>query len=500
MKRIRSLKIFLIGFFSFLIFTLPLGAQTDRSAILATMHSISSNELFQYIEELASEKYKGRLSGTVEYDQAAAWVAENFKKWNLQPAGDDGFFQKFKNPYTLIFPGCELILHIPYKKVEIKKYYHFDDEFIPGSTSGSGEVTAEVIYVGYGITAPELGYDDYGRVDVKGKIVLLEREVPVNPKREPERFKKWRPYSFHQYKLQNAVKHGAVGMLYNYGPIANPNNAYFSDFIYTHVGKNVVQDIFAGTGKNHRRVVEKIKQKLKPQSFRTGKKVTIKNVTKHFPDGMTKNVLAILPGDDPEKRDEFIVIGAHLDHVGQCWQTMPGANDNASGIAVMLGLAKALAKFPGELKRSVLFIAFGAEEQAVAGSKFYLDHPVVPLEKSVCFLNLDGVGCGDSLRALAGRNFPELWNFIDQANQEFVHRFIRTSYFANIARPRLDAARFLWKGIPSISFSAYGAKSFYHNTHDRIETITPEILEDLAQILFISVVNIANAPETNFRK
>jgi hypothetical protein len=102
---------------------------------------------------------------------------------------------------------------------------------MPGSTSGNGEVTAEVVYAGYGITAPELGYDDYAGIDVKGKIILIEREAPVSPDAGAEKFNPWYNYSFHQTKLENAVKHGAAGMLYNYGPISNPNNAYNEKFM-----------------------------------------------------------------------------------------------------------------------------------------------------------------------------------------------------------------------------------------------------------------------------
>ena len=99
-----------------------------------------------------------------------------------------------------------------------------EEDFFPGSTSGSGEVSAEVVYVGYGITAPELGFDEYAGLDVKGKIVLVEVEVPVDPGKKPAEFARWRPYSFHQYKMRNAREHGAAGVLYNY-PIVNPNCA-----------------------------------------------------------------------------------------------------------------------------------------------------------------------------------------------------------------------------------------------------------------------------------
>jgi len=472
----------------------------DEQIKIRTLHSISSHELLGYIQELTSDKYEGRLTGTEGYNKAAKWVASKLKSWGIQPLGDNNtYFQQFYIPYTLVFEGCEAAMHLPQKDDVIKKYYHFDDDFIPGSTSGSGEITAEVIFAGYGITAPELNYDDYKDVDVKDKIILIEREVPVST-RNPEQFKKWRPYSFHQYKLENAVKHGAKGMLYNYGPIANPNNAYDANFIYSHVGNTVVKDVFAGTNKNHKDVVDKIKQDLKPQSFNTKKIFTIKNNTEHHPEGKGSNVIGILYGSDPQLKDEVIILGGHLDHMGKCPEIMPGANDNCSGTAIILGVAKALAESNIQLKRSVMFLNFGAEEQAVVGSKYYLENPKIPLNKTVCFLNLDGVGCGHRINGTAGRNFPELWNFIKNANERFVHRQMNANKFANIARPRLDAARFMWADVPTISFSVSGSRSFYHNTKDDISTITPEILEDLAQILFLAIIDIANQDQVNFRK
>jgi len=124
----------------------------------------------------------------------------------------------------------------------------------------------------------------------------------------------------------------------------------------------------------------------------------------------------------------------------------------------------------------------------------------VPLEKTLALINMDGVGCGDKLRALAAKNYPELWEFVRKANEKYIHRVVNPSYFANIARPRLDAARFMWKGVPTLSFGASGAPSYYHVTKDRIDTITPEILEDLAQLLFVAVLDMANQDSLDFRK
>ena len=474
---------------------------TDEQKILQAMHSISSHDLFHYVKELASDKFEGRLTGTEGYNASAEWLASYFQKWGISPVGDnDTYLQAFPNPYTLIFEDCEVSLHIPFKDSTIKKYYHYFDEFIPGGTSGSGEVTAEVIYVGYGASAPELGYDDYEGVDVKGKIVLMEREVPVSPNQDEALFKKWRPYSFHQYKLENAVDHGAKGMIYNYGPIGNPNNAYDAGFIYSHVGDVVAKDVFAGTGYEHGQVVKEIQKTLKPHSFATGKVMTVKNTTDHHPEGIGYNVVGLLLGSDPQLKDDIIIVGGHLDHLGKAYTVMPGANDNASAVAVMMGMAEAFHKCSIKPRRSILFLAFGAEEQAVAGSDYYCEHPIFPLEKTVAFINMDGVGCGDRISALAAENYPEFWEFVNKANQRCIHRLINSSYFSNIARPRLDAARFLWKDVPTISFSVFGSRSYYHNPNDNIDTITPEILEDMAQLLFLAVLDMANQESLDFRK
>jgi len=142
-------------------------APNDEQQFMKAFHGIESLKLFEYVEELCTEKYAGRLCGTEGFKLSAEWVISLLKKWEVGPGGDnDTYYQSFPNPYTQVLPGCEVSLDIPVKDGIIKKYYHFDDEFIPGSTSGSGEVTANVIYVGYGITAPELGFDEYAGLDV----------------------------------------------------------------------------------------------------------------------------------------------------------------------------------------------------------------------------------------------------------------------------------------------------------------------------------------------
>lgn len=470
--------------------------QPDERTILKAMHSISSHDLLEYVKIQCDDKYAGRLTGTDEYMMCAEWLSGFFAENGLQPAGDRGsWYQYYDLAYTMIGPDCGLSIHIPQKNGEtILKHYQYVSEYMPGSTSGNGEISAEVIYAGYGISADELGYDDYKGIDVRGKIILIEREAPVSPSAGAEKFNPWFNYSFHQYKLENAVKHGAVGMIYNYGPIANPNNAYNKDFIYVHVGDSVVKDIFSGTGKDHGETIKAIEDNLKPVSFATGKTVTIRMSTTHVPDGKGANIIGLLPGTDPVLSKELIIIGAHLDHMGRCYDIIQGANDNASAVAVMMGVARALNQGGIKLKRSLLFLSFGSEEQGILGAKAYLENPLFPLEKSV-LLNMDGVGVGDRINTNSGRDFPLLFAPFDRMNQKYIHRSLGANSFSNLGRPRLDAARFLTAGVPSLSFSTSGSTSYYHIPLDNLDIIKPEIMEDLAQLLLLSVIELANSDD-----
>jgi hypothetical protein len=452
------------------------------------IQGIQSKTLLALVQELTSDAYAGRLTGTPEYKACAEWVGSRFESWGIKPAvKPNTYLQAFPCPYTLVLGPGEVSL----VQGKEKKTYAYEKDYFPGSNSAGGRIQAEVVYVGYGITAPELGYDDYEGIDVRGKIILLEREVPVSSDGDPEIFQKWRGYSFHQYKMKNAAAHGAKGMLQIF-LTTNTNTVYIDGFLFSQVAPQVAEDLFAGSGKTTDETKSVIQKTLRPQSFPTGKICILENKTEHHAEGVGCNVIGWLEGSDPKLKNEVIILGGHLDHVGRCHLLMPGANDNASGIAVMMGVAEALAKSSIKLRRSVLFIGTGAEEVGCLGSRVYLADPVFPLEKTMAFINLDSVGCGNVLHASASENYPEIWRFIKSANDRTVHREIRPSYIKNLGRPRFDASEFMWKGIPSISFGASGAPSYSHTTRDTAGTITPEILSDLARILTIAILDMAN--------
>ena len=326
----------------------------ETEKILKTFHSISSHDLLKIADELSSEKYKGRLSGSPEYLESAKWCASKMESWGVKPGNNGSWFQYFDNAYSEVHSKEKVVYSAQNgKETELQ----FPDDFMPGSNSASGTVSGEIVYVGYGISAPELGYNDYKNVDVKGKIIIMETGIPYTKNDSVQA--RWTPYSYHRYKFKNAVEHGAKGMLY-VGTIANPNTSYLESFIYAHISEKIVEQILADAGKNYSDVKkELIEMKMPSFALSSQQKVTIEANTKHFPDGKSCNMVGLIEGSDPILKNEVIIVGAHLDGQGYLGELFPSALDNASGVADIMGAAKALAQSEVKPKRSVLFILIG---------------------------------------------------------------------------------------------------------------------------------------------
>lgn len=474
-------------------------AQSDETKLLNAFHSITSEEMTGWIEKLCSQEFNGRLSGTPEYRASAEWVAAMLKSWNMKPGGDNGsWFQWFDAPYTVLNETGSLTLNIPQADgTVIRKSYSYPDEFYPGMNSGSGEITAEVVFVGYGVSAPELNYDDYKGIDVKGKIVLMNRDVPYTDPRNPE-YGKWVAYCYHQYKLENAVRHGASGMLYIDGASANPNISYDPSIIVCGIGQQPLDDIFAGLRTSNSELTSKIRKSFRPASFNTGKVMTIRANTTRHPEGKGCNVVGIIEGSDPLLRDESIILGAHLDAVGNAGKVVNGALDNASGVVDIMAAAKAIATSGISLKRSVVFLFIGGEETGLHGSRLYAAKPALPKEKAVVFINLDMVGNGTGLAVSGQSTWKNLVEYFEKANSEYIHRPFRGSapepseYYG---RPRSDSFNFSSAGYRTMSVGTTGGykKVFYHLPGDDPDAITIDIMESVARMLYIGLINMANA-------
>ncbi len=469
-------------------------AQAMPEVDMNAFHEISSHDLLGYAAELSTEKYGGRLSGSPGYEMSARWVAGLLHEWGLKPGvGDTSYFQWFPNAWTdVLETGNIRILPVPGTDMK-ERVLKFPDDFFPGSNSATGIVAGEVVYVGFGISAPELGYDDYAGIDVKGKILLMETGVPYTAN-DPV-LKKWEPYSYHRYKFQKAKDLGAAGLLY-VGLVANPNTSYIEGFVNAHISEEVADELVRPVAKRAFVDLKKeIVKEMKPVSFSLNRKVEISARTKHYPDAMSCNVVGYIEGSDPLLKEEVIIIGAHLDGQGSPGALFPSTLDNASGVADLLGAAKALASSAVKPARSVVFLFFGGEECGLYGSTQYMNNPQWPKEKTVFMMNLDMVGNGKGFFLGGGLTHPDIYSHFEIANSQYLHRELRASEVRpSFGRPRTDGAVFEKGGYPVLSlWTTQSVKTvYYHHPKDDIDALTPEIMEDAAKLLYLGILGAAN--------
>jgi hypothetical protein len=371
--------------------------------------------LLDQVKILSAPDMEGRASGTPGAARAAAHIAEEFRRAGLAPAGDaGGFLQAFTVPTGIrLGPTNTLAVRAPSARA-----LALGTDFTPLSVSADGAIEGDVAFAGYGITAPDLGYDDYAGIDVRDKVVLvLTREPrpddPASPFRRPDAYH----YSERSHKIINARQHGARAILLAAHPSASdalPALRGISQpwgILAAHVSRTVADSLAAASGATLADLARAIDGARAPRSRPlTGARVALA-VSLIRERGSTGNVVGILRGTDAALAGEAIVVGAHYDHLGHGGEgslapekvgvVHPGADDNASGTAVVMGLARRLAA-AGGLPRTIVFIAFGGEEMGLLGSAHYVKHPAVPLEKTALMLNFDMVGRMRDSRMYAG--------------------------------------------------------------------------------------------------
>ena len=467
---------------------------TDEQKMLDAMHrNITSEKLFGYVQQLSDPALEGRLAGSQGMEKANQIVRGYFESFGLEPAGDDGtYFQQFRQPCIEVSGECGMEILFPVKGIDkkadtwVRKSYPWADGWFSGGSTASGDVEAEIVYCGYGVTAPELGYDDYKGIDVRGKIVLIEGETP-NHSQNPDSIKMWYQHTLHAVKLKNAYDHGVAGLLYKWVP--GPGVPYQEGFVYCNVTDTVVSDIFSGTGRTYEDCITKINQTFKPQSFATGKRARIKMTTTNNPDGVGKNIFGMVRGS--ELPDEYIIVSAHLDHLGMIPYHIEGANDNNAAVAVMMGAAEALAKSPIKPKRTVVFMSVDGEESNLTGSTYYCQHPLFPKDKVKAVLNLEQPGAGEILVGMYNYLYPDFATIAQQVNDKYIHRLLMTRENHFLTRPRTDGAVFMQAGYPCMDLRAAGG-GFYHHPKDNTESINPEILQSEAEWLYWMIYSWAS--------
>ncbi len=441
---------------------------------------------------LTSEKFQGRKSGTLGGERASEWIAEKFKEFGLKPFGDNGtYFQNFKILATQDKVTKLTLLNGRKGKTR----YSLGDDFTILTNSGSGKVKAKVVFVGYGISAPEKGRDDYENVDVKGKIALILAGTPSD---EEEKFE---VEGSRGYKIRKAFEKGAAAVFYVQGdrPIrggAIPEEYYTPELPALWVGRKIVDDIFYNTGISFDALRSEINFKTK--SFEIDKIFEIETKVEKL-DGWTRNVVGLIPGSDENLKDEYIVVGAHMDHTGVDAEGFmyPGADDNASGTCLVMELARSMMANNEKPKRSIIFALFAAEEQGLLGSKFFASHLPVPEENIVAMFNFDMVGRGNGNINIAGtENFPKMW--------EIIKEFFPENKLKNLGKFRAGANSdhypFQERGIPAFFFISAGQHPEYHRTDDTNDKIQPFVLGEVGNTAYDVILGLANYPQSLKKK
>ena len=436
----------------------------------------SANALKNHVKYLASDELEGRGTGTQGNRKAAKYIATFFKKHGIAPV-DGSYFQQF-TVTTQVRLGKD-------NKAEFRNSgkitkWKLDKDYRPMPFSRNGTVTAGVVFAGYGITAPEQDFDEYAGIDAGGKVIIVLRSAP-NYQAEDAKFDN---YASLFYKYRNAIKHGAVGIIY-----VSPSN--MSDELFRlslmrggrdggivalHVRRQVLKKILPDD-QSLTRLENEIAETLKPHSFEIpGGQIHISSTLK-FIEEPTANVVGLVRGSDPNLADETIVVGAHFDHVGYGdrgasryrgpeRRIHPGADDNASGSASMMEIGAKIAAAP--LPRSVLFIGFSGEEMGLLGSRFYTENPLLPLQNTVTMINLDMVGriTDDVIRITGTGTSPQWSSLVDSLGKTHQLSVAKTPGGLGPS----DHASFYRKNIPVINFFS-GLHKDYHRPSDTWDKI-----------------------------
>lgn len=367
---------------------------------------ITSADIQYHINYLASDELEGREAGSKGAQEASAYIANEFKHYGLQPAGENGsYFHEFEviagvnkgqnNKLTFDIGGEQVVCEA-------------DSDFSPVSFSENGTFTGGVVFAGYGIEADDLKYNDYDGLDVKDKIVLLLRYSPEGDNPHSD----FNSYSALRRKASLARDKGAAAVIIVTGPNNDPEDALMT-FKYdgtaaragvgvANITGEVADKLLASSGKTIEALQKQIDDGPAPASF------ALENVSASLEADVrddrrtARNVAAILHGNDPSLKEELIILGAHFDHLGYggsssldreaTGQIHNGADDNASGSAGLLELAQKIAAEKDQVKRSYLFLAFSAEEMGLLGSSAYVKDKVTPMDQAVLMINMDMIG------------------------------------------------------------------------------------------------------------
>ena len=351
-----------------------------------------------------------------------------------------------------------------------------------------------MVFVGYGLSEPERGYDDYSGIDVRGTLVLAFKQAPAWKLDDQGWGEDHRP----RPKARAAVSHGALGVFTVSRPDVEWNPRPIGSVMHgpgrqaqgvpqMELDAPVGEWLVRGTGLDLAGLQARIDQAQAPASLALDVLAEMNVEAWYEEQAPSANVVALLRGADPELRDEYVIIGAHLDHVGTQGDVLyPGANDNASGSASVLAIAEAMARSPERPARSVIFALWAAEESGLLGSTHFVENPLVPLDGVVAVLNMDCVGHGSGTLSLGGRGAsPRLWELARGLDREGIT--VEESGYGGGA----DAQPFFDAGLPTLYFATVDSYTHLHKPEDTVGTLDPALHAAVARLAGRTVSAIA---------
>ncbi|MEY2585043.1 MAG: hypothetical protein QOD80_1069 [Verrucomicrobiota bacterium] len=382
--------------------------------------AITAADLLKHIKVLASDEFEGRAPGSKGEELAVKYISEQFKALGLKPGNPNGSFTQ-EVPLAGITTAPTASFAVGDNKIDLK----FPDDYVASSARLQSEIKVEnsdIVFVGYGVFAPELGWDDYKDVDVRGKTILMLINDPPIPdpadpaKLDPNMFKgnAMTYYGRWTYKYEIAAQKGAAAavIIHETVPAAYPYSVVMSSWakenfeidaadknagavqVRSWITRDVAEKLLGASGMDFEPLKKSaLSRDFKPVALQAKASFNLKQTIRPF---KSRNVVGKLEGSDPKLKNEWIIYSAHWDHLGK-HDDLPGdkifngASDNASGVGGLLELAAGYRKLKPAPKRSVLFMATTAEEAGLLGAKFYAEHPLYPLAKTLADINMDGL-------------------------------------------------------------------------------------------------------------
>jgi len=462
---------------------------------------ITKEEIKQHISFLASDELKGRFTGSEGAVQAAEYIKEQFTGSKLKPFFARNYFQEFNFISGLELTGDnELTIELTGDTFEAE----LGEDYTVLYLSDAAEAEGELVFAGYGISAPELEYDDYAGLDVNGKVVVVFRYNPDmdNPHSEYDK------YSELRYKAKTAQEKGAAALLLVNGfipkdeedklvKLSYDNAPPVKSFPAVQIKRTLAEKLFSSQNKNLKEVQEKINSEKRPYSF------AFANTSIELETGIEQvnkpavNVAAVIEGNDPILKNEYIVIGAHYDHIGMGetgslyrggdQQIHNGADDNASGTTGVIELAEKFAANSGSLKRSIIFVAFSGEELGLLGSNHFVNNLPFSEKNIITMINMDMIGRMNEENNLIvyGTGTSPVWKDLLKKNNEFSFKLSLNDEGYGPS----DQSSFYAKEIPVLFFFT-GTHTDYHRPSDDADKININKEEHILKYIYSIVTDL----------